>query len=118
MAKARHSPQGVAERRFGGSTTEEKPQGGSEEDPRGGRKVEPRTVGHRKVAGRGGGKVPDRRLCKSRLASLEPGGLRRAGVVRHGSRYRLQQTATGVAPRSADGFGRTVTRGCVASGRV
>jgi len=60
--------------------------------------------------------VPDRRLCKSRLASLEPIGLRRAGVVRHGSRRRLQQTATGVAPRSADGFGRTVTRGCVASG--
>ncbi len=43
------------------------------------------------------------------------GGLRRAGVVRHGLRCRLRQTATGVAPRSADGFGRTVTRGCVAS---
>ena len=54
--------------------------------------------------------------CKGRPASLELVGLHRVGVVRHGPRCGLQQSATGVAPRSADGFGRTVTRGCVASG--
>ena len=87
--------------------------GGSEGKPKGGTKDGRRPA---RETGRGGGKVPDRRLCKSRLASLEPVGLRRVGVVRHGPHCGLQQIATGVAPRSTDGFGRTVTRGCVASG--
>jgi hypothetical protein len=69
----------------------------------------------RKSRDRGGGKGPTG--GSARVGGF-PGavGSHRTGVVRHGLRCRVQQTATGVAPRSADGFGRTVTRGCVAFG--
>ena len=105
------------------------PKGGSEGSPKGSRKVEPGEAERTLQSGiegrerapqgerdRSGQENPteDGPWCVT-VASLESPGPARAGFVRHDP-CRRQRPIADVAPRSTGGFGRTVTRGCVASG--
>ena len=93
------------------------PQGRTEDGPKGRRKVAPRDGrGAARRAGRGGGRCPEK---VARGTGRWLPWSRRPGPGRGLSDTAPPQVAAGRrgrGPEELDGFGRTVTRGCVASG--